>query len=154
MREDRAASSVVGVVVLVAVTVGLAGVVGVAATAIDDHRSPGRASIAVTASPGSDRIAIEHRGGETLPIAALRVVVAVDGTRLRHQPPVPFFAARGFASGPTGAFNPAADGRFGAGDRTTFRLAGTNAPTIDSGDEVEVRLYEGETLVATRAVRA
>lgn len=146
---SRASAPAVGLVALVGLTVGLTAAVGavtaglVAPVAVDE---PVVLSIAV--SSADDRVTIGHRGGPALDVRGCAFAVAVNGTPLRHQPPIPFFAATGFRSGPTGAFNSATDGRLAVGTRASFRIAGTNAPGIDHGDAVTVDVECGGRRVA------
>jgi FlaG/FlaF family flagellin (archaellin) len=155
----RAVAPAVGVVLLVALTVALAAVVGVAAlgTAGDvpgapDGSDPVALSLSVDA--GADRLALTHRAGAPLDVRELVVRISVAGTSLRHQPPVPFFAARGFRAGPTGPFNVGADPLWSAGETASLRLASTNAPGIDPGDRVVVRVAVDDRPVATLSRRA
>lgn len=134
---SRAVAPVVGVTVLLFLTVLLAASVGAALVRTVPEPAP-TASFAAEADAESDRITLTHRGGETLQASALRVTVRVDGRELAHQPPVPFFAARGFESGPTGPFNSADDGSWQAGERASFTLASTNDPRLHRGAEVTV----------------
>jgi hypothetical protein len=113
-----------------------------------------RTTAAVSLTVDGDALAFVHRGGPTLRVAALELVVSVDGTPLRHQPPVPFFAARGFRSGPTGPFNSGSDGRWSAGERAALTVASTNRPAITPGATVSVRLVVDGRTVATVSARA
>jgi hypothetical protein len=134
-----------------AVTLAVAVVVGaaVAGTLVGlpvDRRAP--PTVAMSLSAEGDRLALSHRAGAPLRTTDLRVRVVVDGTPLAHQPPVPFFAARGFRSGPTGPFNPASDPEWSPGETATLRVAGTNRPGIDPGDRVAVVLSVDDRRVA------
>jgi FlaG/FlaF family flagellin (archaellin) len=143
----RATSPVVAVVLLTALTVAIAAGVGAVVPA-QPAEPPPVADLELSVDAESDRIAVAHRGGDALPPDALNVTVRVDGEPLVHQPPIPFFAARGFRSGPTGPFNPATSGDWQAGQTASFRLASTNAPAIQPGDRVDV------TIATERAVLA
>ena len=146
---SRASAPAVGLVALVGLTVCLTAVVGavtaglVGSVAVDE---PVVLSIAVTSA--DDRVTIGHRGGPSLDVRECAFSVSVDGTPLDHQPPIPFFAATGFRSGPTGAFNSATDGRLAVGTRASFRVAGTNAPGIEPGATVTVDVECGGRHVA------
>jgi len=150
----RGVSPVIGVVLLVGLTITLSASVFVV---VDTGGSepPPTATFAVSANATADRIAVTHRAGDELDVTDLRIVVRVDGQRLRHQPPVPFFAADGFESGPEGVFNSASPNRFSAGGTGSFRVADTNHPQVTPGTDVTVTigtekhtLYE-ETVTAT-----
>lgn len=128
---------------LVFVVVALASVVAIGVMAVPTPAAAPQAALELSVDAGADRIELTHLAGDALDAEALRLTVQVAGEPLTHQPPVPFFAARGFRSGPTGPFNPAADPRWTAGETASFRVASTNAPTIDSGDRVRVDVYAG-----------
>ena len=145
----RATSPVVGVALLIALTVLAATAVGTAAFALDPPSPAPTASFSLSVDADSDRLTLSHRGGDSLSIEDLRLLVEVDGAALDHQPPVPFFAAEGFRSGPTGPFNSADDGSWTAGERGTVRLATTNAPRPERGDPVTVRIVVDDAVVTT-----
>lgn len=143
-------------VLLVALTVALAAVAGVAAVDTADRvsESEGPVSLSLSVEAGVDRLTLVHRVGASLDARRLELRVRVAGTPLDHQPPVPFFTARGFRAGPTGPFNVAADPRWTAGERASLRLASTNAPGIDPGDRVVVDVAVDDRRVATLSDRA
>ncbi|MCU4926437.1 type IV pilin [Halobacteria archaeon AArc-dxtr1] len=136
--SEPAVSPVVGVVVLVVVTVLLAGALAVAMSAVPSEADPPTATFGVSVDANADQFVFEHRGGDAVDVASLSVEVTVDGEALRYQPPVPFFSAQGFESGPTGPFNPSGSTEWSAGAHAGFSLAGTNAPRIEPGDRVTV----------------
>lgn len=109
---------------------------------------PSTVALEASANASADRVTLVHRGGDTLAVEDLRVRVVVDGRPLAHQPPVPFFAAEGFQSGPTGPFNVAGDTRWTAGETASFVIAATNAPRLEPGVTVVVRIYRGKRIVA------
>ncbi|PSQ49895.1 type IV pilin [Halobacteriales archaeon SW_7_65_23] len=119
---QRGISPVVGVALLAFLTILLALTVGAAVPSLSDEPPP-RAQLSVSANASADRIAITHHSGSALDVTDLRVAVAVDGTELTHQPPVPFFAARG------------------------FRIASTNNPTLDPGATVAVTVATDRTIL-------
>jgi FlaG/FlaF family flagellin (archaellin) len=125
-------------VLLIAITVALAG--GVAAAALDGPTATVPPSAVLSLSATDDRVSIAHRGGDPIDVSAATVRVSVDGEPLDHQPPLPFFSARGFHPGPTGAFNSAGDDTLRVGETATFRVAGTNDPTLEPGRTVAVRV--------------
>jgi FlaG/FlaF family flagellin (archaellin) len=133
-------------VLLLAITVVLAG--GVVTAAIDAPAEPApTTSLALSAT--DDRVTVTHRGGDALDASALDVRVRVDGEPLARQPPVPFFSAAGFRPGPTGAFNAATDGDWRVGGSASFRVAGTNDPTLEPGRTVAVDVSVDGRPVAT-----
>ncbi|AUV80436.1 type IV pilin [Salinigranum rubrum] len=141
-------------VVLVLVTFCLAATVSGAVLA-SGHDVSGDLSprVSLSLAVDGDSLALTHRGGDALDVTALRLVVTVDGEPLAHQPPVPFFSARGFHPGPTGPFNSAADPRWAAGETASVRVAGTNQPTLEAGGTVTVRVYVDDALVAEASTR-
>lgn len=106
------------------------------------------AALTLRADAGADRLVVTHRAGEPLPADRLVVRVRIDGQPLAHQPPVPFFAAVGFRSGPTGPFNSRTAGPWTAGERAELRLADTNRPALRPGRRVTVVVRVGEVRVA------
>jgi hypothetical protein len=135
------------VTLLIAVTVGTA----VAAAGVGTL--PGAPPAAATSlSVDGERLTLTNRAGGTVDVRRLDVVVRVDGTPLRHQPPVPFFSAPGFRPGPTGPFNAAADPGWEPGERASLRVASTNRPSIRAGDRVTVELrHDGRRIVRLSA---
>ena len=146
--SSRALSPVLGTVLLLLITVVLAGVVGVAALGTGLPTPPPGVVLDVSVDGTADRVTVVHRGGETLDVRDLTIRIAIDGVALDSQPPVPFFSARGFRSGPTGPFNSAADPNWTTGETASVRLAGTNHPSLARGAQVTVRIYAADSLVA------
>jgi hypothetical protein len=112
------------------------------------------AAFALRADAAGDSLTLTHRGGDSVDVRAATIRVVVSGRPLRHQPQTPFFATRGFRSGPTGPLNPGSDGRWTAGERARVRLAATNAPLLDPGDRVTVTLRVDGRRVARAVARA
>ncbi|WP_311170759.1 type IV pilin [Halobellus ordinarius] len=147
----RAAAPAIGVVVLLLVGVTLGSAVAAGAEAVaeatetDQIGGGGPADpdgmVALSLRLDGDEVALTHEAGPTLRMDDVRLVVKINGERLDHQPPVPFFAAEGFRGGPTGPFNVASDGRWSAGESGAFRIAATNDPTLSPGDVVSVAVY-------------
>lgn len=150
---DSRGLAVLGAALLVFVAVALAAAVGAAALGVADDVD-GTSQARVSLSVSDQRLALTHEAGDALDVADLRVRILVAGDPLAHQPPLPFFSARGFEAGPTGPFNVASDDEWTAGQTATLTLASTNEPRIGPGDRVTVELYEGDTLVATATAAA
>jgi len=157
--RTRASAPVIGVVVLLLVGIVLGGVVAAGAEAVatatgntvagSDMRDTARPPpVAVSIHLHGDTIALTHEAGAPLRLARVRLVVAIDGKPLAHQPPVPFFAASGFGGGPTGPFNVASDGVWSVGETGSFRIAGTNDPQLEPGRTVSVAIYVSENRVS------
>ncbi|KOX96659.1 MULTISPECIES: type IV pilin [Halorubrum] len=134
-------------VLLIAITVVLAG--GVAAAALGGPSATVPPSAVLSLSATDDRVAIDHRGGDPIDVAAVRVRVSVDGEPLDEQPPLPFFSAAGFHPGPTGPFNSAGDDTLRVGETAAFRVADTNDPTLEPGRRVTVEITAAGRPVAT-----
>ncbi len=152
--ERRGVSPVVGAVLLLAITIALAGVVAasVGAWSLD---SPGpQAAFDLAVDADRAEVCVEHVGGDAIDVDDLSVTVTINGESLSNQPPVPFVGAAGFRDAPGGPFNAAADSQWTPGERATFRIARTNAPTVDEGDEVVVTLSADGRQVASLETRA
>lgn len=149
----RAVSSVVGVVLLVALAVLGAGTLSLALSAEPAEPAP-IASFELAVDTDTDRLSLTHRGGDPLDLSETTVRVEIDGEELASQPPIPFFAARGFESGPTGPFNAASDDVWRPGETGTVRLASTNDPELTQESTVTVRVYAEGTEIAAVSVSA
>lgn len=147
--DRRGVSPVLGTCLLVVLTVLLVASMGAVMLGPDGRSEPTTLRVSASADATADRITLTHEGGDTIDPTTLELRVTIDGTPLDHQPPVPFFAARGFRSGPTGPFNAATDGAWTAGETGSIQLASTNAPTLRAGDRVEFTLLAGEDVLAT-----
>lgn len=141
------------IVLLTGLTVAIAASVGAVVTA-QPADPPPVADLELSVDAGTDRIAVHHGGGEAVPTDGISVRVRVDGESLAFQPPVPYFAARGFRAGPTGPFNPATAGDWQAGETASVRLASTNAPTIHEGDRVRIKIGTERAVLAELAATA
>jgi len=148
LLSDRAVSPVLGTVLLLVVTAVLAGAIGTVALGTPMPTDSPRAAIDLRLDAEENRVTLVHRGGDALDVTALSVRVRIDGTALDAQPPVPFFSAEGFRSGPTGPFNSAADQQWTAGETASFAVAGTNDPSISGGATVTVVLSTDSAVVA------
>ncbi|AKH96714.1 type IV pilin [Halanaeroarchaeum sulfurireducens] len=148
--RTRAVSPVVGTILLILLTILLVGVIGtvVGGTAALDP-SATQAVVVSASADDSGTITLEHQGGPPIDVSAVAVHVSVDGRPLEEQPPVPFFSASGFEPGPTGAFNSASDGELTVGEMASVTVAGTNAPAIDAGSTVTVRISQENQLIAS-----
>lgn len=152
-RHARASVPVVGVVLLLLLSVGLAASVGAVALDHAESVDDGGTRAVLSLSASEETLQFVHRGGETLDVRRLGLRVRVDGTPLDHQPSVPFFSASGFRPGPTGPFNSAADGDWTAGETASVIVAGTNDPELTVGSSVSVDVqYDGQPLVRLSAV--
>lgn len=146
----RATVPVLGAVLLVGVTVLLAVALSVMATGFAPPEPGGNVVLEVSADGATGRVTLEHVAGPSLDVRAVTLRVEVGGEPLTHQPPVPFYAATGFNGFPTGPFNPAADPAWEAGETASFRVAGTNDPSIVPGLTLTVTVIR-EGLPVARA---
>lgn len=144
----RGVSPVIGVLVLVGIAVALSVSVS-ALVAVDQPEPAPVADLELDADAEENRLTVRHRGGDTLAVEELRVVVRIDGEPLAKQPPVPFFATEGFVSGPTGPFNAGGDTTWRAGEVAGVQLATTNDPAIDPGVTVTVTVATADGTIAT-----
>jgi flagellin-like protein len=151
--SDRAVSPVIAVVLLIAITVVAAAALGVTVFGIFSVESPPRATFTLSADSTTQTITLTHRGGAPVDPASLRLRIAVDGEPIAHQPPIPFFAAEGFMSGPTGPFNIADEGKWIAGQSASVQLASTNTQ-FQAGSVISIRLYVDNYLLITLETRA
>lgn len=145
---SRAVSSALGVVLLLACVVAVATAVGVALIDVAPPEPAPQAAFGGTAFASTNEVVLTHRAGDAVDVRAVTLVIEIDGTPLAHQPPVPFFAAEGFASGPTGPFNRASDPHWTPGEVAGVRLASTNDPLLAPGSRVVIHLYVGDAPIA------
>jgi len=144
---SRAVSSVVGVVLLVGLVVAGAGTLSLALATEPAEPAP-MAGFELAVDADTDTLSLTHRGGEAIALTATTIRVEINGTALTHQPPIPFFAARGFESGPAGPLNSASDNVWHPGETGTVVLASTNEPTLTRDSTVTVRIITDETEIA------
>lgn len=133
------------------VAVVLSGAVGAFVLGLggDPGGSTPRASLALSVDAGDDAVRIEHAGGDPIDVSRATVRIEIDGQSLAHQPPVPFVGATGFDGAPAGPFNAAADQRWTVGESAGLWLASTNAPPLQPGSRVVVRVVVDGAPVAT-----
>jgi flagellin-like protein len=86
---DRAVSPVIGVILMVAITVILATVIG--AIVLDFGNNAGEqapsASLSVSADTANDEIEIEHIGGDSLDNTETELIVEIGSNSQRFEPP-------------------------------------------------------------------
>ena len=83
--EERAVSPVIGVILMVAITVILAAVIGAFVLGLggETQETP-QASLSFTLNDTDDEVDIEHRGGDTLELSDVNVTV--DGSDIGADP--------------------------------------------------------------------
>lgn len=174
---DRGLSSVVGTVTVVALVVALATGVLAAGLAMGSLGSPPTATIeaedTTAACPGcgphDQTIELTHRGGDSLAVADLALVVVAPGhdpTRVVDLPlsgnclgdshvegPDVFDGRCGRVAGPLTMVGDDADGTWSAGETAVVRLR-KGAVKLDDGEEVSVRVVyvPSGSVVAERTV--
>ncbi|MFD1563253.1 type IV pilin [Haloarchaeobius amylolyticus] len=145
----RAISPIIGTALLITLTVCLAAVVAVGAGVWSLEPTSPTATFELSADGDRAAIVIEHLAGDDLDVETLSVTIAINGTELTAQPPIPFVGARGFDGAPDGPFNAKSDSTWTAGERAGVSIAETNSPTLAAGDSVTVTLAVDDRQVAT-----
>ncbi|MFC6716888.1 type IV pilin [Natrialbaceae archaeon GCM10025810] len=148
-RRDRGVNPALGVTLLIGITVGLAAVVAVGASSFVLADPVPTAAFDLEVDADRSEVVLEHVSGDPIDVEDLEVAVEIDGERLARQPPVPYVGASGFEDSPGGPFNPSGGTTWRAGERASFRLASTNDPSLDPGDEVSVTLVVDGATIAT-----
>ncbi|MFC6905625.1 type IV pilin N-terminal domain-containing protein [Halalkalicoccus tibetensis] len=144
----RAISPVIGVVLLIACTIGLSAVVGVMAFAYEPAQPASIVVVGGEADAAADRITLTLERGGPLDMRELSLAVAIDGDPLETQPS--YGSQRGLSGYPNGALNPGTDSEWNQGESTSFVIAGTtNGPHPEPGSAVTVRLHEDGLPIAT-----
>lgn len=145
-QQNRASAPIIGGILVVALAVVIATIVGTATLGASSTPQPAPTA-AVDLTVDGETLRFTHESGETLDVRELSIRISVDGEPLDDQPPVPFFSASGFEPGPTGPFNTASDPNWEVGETASLTVAGTNSPEITSGSTVSVRISVGQTSV-------
>jgi len=106
--DERAVSPVIGVILMVAITVILAAVIGTFVLGLGDQVSnsapQAQMDVSADASAGSDgEIYINHRGGDQLEVSETKVVIEVAGSQT--------------------IFDPSSTGSFAVGQEATIAIA-------------------------------
>lgn len=143
----RASVPIIGCVLLIGLAVAVITLLGTTLFGVTSTpgSQPTTATVALTVD--DDTLRFTHSNGEPLDVQTLSVRIFVDGEPLDKQPPVPFFAAAGFESGPTGPFNTASDDEWTVGETASLTVASTNNPTIEPRSTVSVRMTTADGLV-------
>lgn len=152
--DERALSPVIGIVLMVGLTLVLAATVGTVVFAPGTEQPAKTVRLSASADGNSDTITVTHEGGDSLDVERIDLRILINGQPLDHQPPVPFFAARGFNSGPTGPFNSRTTGPWTAGESGSLTLASTNAPDLNPGDTVEITVTSENDVLASLEITA
>ncbi len=155
---DRGIAPIVATACLLVIVVAIGAIAGGAILGIGSQAltaTPQQAVITAEADADTGEIELRHEQGAPLDVDRLQVRILVDGQPLAEQPPVPFFSAAGFRSGPEGPFNPAADQRWGVGERASLQVAQTtNNPSLTPGAHIKIELYLDSQQLTTATARA
>ncbi|MDZ5810068.1 type IV pilin N-terminal domain-containing protein [Halorubrum sp. AD140] len=124
--DDRAVSPVIGVILMVAITVILAAVIGTFVLGLGDSLGDSQPSAQLSADIDydNDNISIEHGGGDTIDTDQLRVIVNHDGDRYESD----------------GTYGE----RLSVGDQFVGEVGESNTTSAQSGEDVRIRvIHEG-----------
>ena len=143
-KDDRGVSPVIGVILMVAITVILAAVIGTfvlgLGDSLGDSQPTAQLSVDITPDDTGDGavIEIEHGGGDTIDTGALRVVVTSGSDEVEA----------------TNEF----DSRFSVGDIQSADFDGTTGGSFEAADDDEMRIRiihtESESILLDRTIEA
>ena len=150
----RAVSTALGVLLLTAVAVAIAGTAGLvvldAADVADEPTPtlPVELEASVTVGSNETRIVLLHGSGPTLDVGKIDVRIVVDGTPLPSQPDVPYYSNPGFRWFPSGPFNPSTDPRWELGERATLTATHENHARLGNASTVRIEVYRDDLPLA------
>jgi len=137
--DDRAVSPVIGVILMVAITVTLAAVIGTFVLGLGDQLGDNQPTAQLSMDFDQDadpaELTIEHDGGDSIASESLTVLITGDGERAEA----------------TGEFA----NRFSVGDEETADLSG-NGETISDGEDIRIRVVHqpSDSILLDRTVEA
>jgi flagellin-like protein len=140
--DDRAVSPVIGVVLMVAITVILASVIGT--FVLDMGRNAAQtapqASLSVSVDASTDNVTIEHDGGDAVDAENTRVIIEhANGSSITFDP------ARSSATLTVGdAVEASVDGQAMGGVWSSMTTAG-DGYGIESGQRIEVTIIDDQS---------
>ena len=86
-KEESAVSPVIGVILMVAITVILAAVIGAFVFGMGTPEKTPAANIEITSAEATgDTITLEHRGGDSLPMDDVKIIVKSGGKDITFDP--------------------------------------------------------------------
>jgi len=87
LDDDRGVSPVIGVILMVAITVILAAVIGTFVLGLGDslEQAPQAQLDAELDTAGSDAVIISHNGGDSIPMSDIRVTIAGTEEAISHD---------------------------------------------------------------------
>lgn len=120
-KDDRGVSPVIGVILMVAITVILAAVIGTFVLGLGDSLGDSQptAQISVDLEESSNEFVIEHGGGDPIDSGSMRIVVSAENGTAE--------ATEQF------------DSRFSVGDRQRGSFSGSTE-NVNSGEELRIRV--------------
>jgi flagellin-like protein len=147
--DDRGVSPVIGVILMVAITVILAAVIGT--FVLDLGQSAGQsapqASLSVTADSSTNTITIEHTGGDGINSGNTRLIIeAGGGTTTFDQESDSTLSVGGSADiGLDTQGNSDDSVQTWAGDSSVYSSVDGGADPFDSGDQITITLIDTDS---------
>ena len=131
-NDDRAVSPVIGVILMVAITVILAAVIGTFVLGLGDSLGDSQPTAQLSADATSGDLTIEHGGGDTIPANELRIQVTSD---------------EGDATA-TEEF----DGRFSVGDEATATYNTGGGSEVETDVRIRIIHVPSESIIFDRTL--
>ena len=137
-NDDRGVSPVIGVILMVAITVILAAVIGTfvlgLGDSVGDNQPTAQLSVDLDQTEGEESLTIEHNGGDSISSEALRVVVTGPDEQRAEADDV-------------------FEDRFSVGDSETGEFDGSNGE-ISEGEDVRIRVIHqpSESILLDRSI--
>ena len=133
--DDRAVSPVIGVILMVAITVILAAVIGTFVLGLGDSLGDNQptAQISVSIDETDNSITIEHNGGDSIESDTLRVVISSDDGNESSA---------------------MITDRFSVGDSVSNTSAGEGENIVNENDDVRIRIVHqpSESILLDRTI--
>jgi flagellin-like protein len=151
--EERAVSPVIGVILMVAITVILAAVIGTFVLGLGDSvgQTAPQASLKATASTSGDgSFTITHNGGDAIRSDQTRIVVSIDGTEVGTLEPAST-AVSPLTVGTSATFTFQSDSGNAAftapntGVWSGYSNAATGAASLSSGETLSITIVDIES---------
>lgn len=142
--DDRAVSPVIGVILMVAITVILAAVIGT--FVLDLGQSAGKsapqASLSVTVNQNTDNVTVKHTGGDAIDQSQTRVMIDFNnGTTMTWEPAT---TSQTLGVGQSTTFETSVPNAAGRLNGLTAS-AGTSAHAFQANDQITVTVIDTES---------
>ena len=147
--SQRAVAPVIGIVLMLVITVVLAGAIAAYLLVLPTTEGATQATISATVNTETAEFQFVHDGGDAIAVETLTIEITIDGEPLTSQPPVPFVGSHGFNGSPSGPFNEGGDTRWVPGQRASFRLACTNHPKPSDESTIVIELFVDDRPLTT-----